>query len=128
MKNPFQALIGCRCRVSAKGRCIATLDVVPALLNPHGVLHGGVMYAMADTSMGYAVYSTLAHGESCATIELKMVYLKPVPGGRVRCASRLVHRGRRIAVLEAELTRDKQLVAKALGTFALFPPRSRELA
>lgn len=120
MKNPFEALIGCKCRVSARGRCIATLDLAPELLNPHGVLHGGVLYTMADTSMGYAVYSTLAHGGSCATIEIKMVYLKPVTRGRVRCVTRLVHRGRRVAVLESSLTCSKVLVAKALGTYALF--------
>ena len=120
MENPFEDLIGCRCRVSGRGRCLATLELAPRLLNPHGVLHGGVLYTMADTSMGYAVYSTLERGESCATIEIKMVYLKPVAKGRVRCVTRLVHRGRRIAVLESSLTCSKVVVAKALGTYALF--------
>jgi acyl-CoA thioesterase len=100
--------------------------VAPKLLNPHGVLHGGVLYTMADTSMGYAVYSTLDRGQSCATIEIKMVYLKPVLEGRVRCVTKLVHRGARIAVLESSLACSKILVAKALGTFAIFAARPEQ--
>jgi acyl-CoA thioesterase len=92
-------------------------------MNPHGVCHGGVLYTMADTGMGAAVYSRLDEAESCATIEIKMVYIAAVRAGELTCESRVVHKGRSTAVLESELHQGGRLVAKALGTFAVLQPR-----
>ena len=58
----------------AAGRAFR-LDVVPELLNPHGVLHGGAVYTMIDYSMGAATMAALPAGEVCATIEIKVSYL-----------------------------------------------------
>lgn len=100
------------------------LTVRPELLNPHGVLHGAALYALADQGMGAAVYSRLGEDESCATIEVKIVYIAPVVDGEVDCESRIVNKGRRVAVLESEVRNNGRLVAKALGTFAIFPARA----
>ena len=43
--------------------------------------------------------------------------------GKIRCRTRLVHRGGRIAVLESHLSVGRLQVAQALGTFAIFAPR-----
>ena len=37
-------------------------------MNPHNVVHGAVLYAMADTGMGAALYPTLSADKVCATI------------------------------------------------------------
>lgn len=102
-------------------RSVCRLEVGPKHLNPHGVLHGGVMYSMADQGMGAAVYTVLGEGESCATIEVKIVYLSPVRDGIVTCDSRVINRGKRVIALESEIRTTDRLVAKALGTFAVFP-------
>jgi len=54
-------------------------------LNPHGVVHGAVMFALADTGMGAALYPTLGDGQICATIEIKINYFKPVASGLLVC-------------------------------------------
>lgn len=115
----FQLLIGLEMDERGDGMSRCRLEVGERHMNPHG----GVLYAMADTGMGAAVYSRLAPEESCATIELKMVYLAPVRGGVLECTTRLVQRSRRIAVLESEVWNDERLAAKALGTFAIFEDR-----
>lgn len=118
--NPFGELIGIAGvrSTAAKSRCHFT--VRPELLNPHRVLHGGVMFSVMDTNMGDALYTLLEKGESCATIEIKINYLKPVAHGRLVCATRVVQRGRRIAVIESELRQGRTVIAKAIGTFAIF--------
>ena len=93
-------------------------------LNPHRVVHGAVVYAMADTGMGAALYPTLAEGESCATIEIKMNYFKPIVDGTLLCVTELVNRGRTIANLESRVYLGKLLVAQANGNYAIFRPRS----
>lgn len=104
-----------------EARSVTALTVGPHHLNPHGVVHGAVLYALADQGMGAAVFSLLGEAESCATIEVKIVYLAPVRSGRIECESTVLNRGRRVAVLESEVRSGGKLVAKALGTFAIFP-------
>jgi len=77
------------------------------------------MYALADQGMGAAVYTLLDEAESCATIEVKIVYIAPVQSGVVECESKVINKGRRVAVLESEVRSGDRLVAKALGTFAI---------
>jgi acyl-CoA thioesterase len=120
----FQLLIGLEMTERGDGVSRCRLEVDEKHLNPHGVVHGGVLYSMADTGMGAAVYSRLEPEESCATIELKVVYIAAVRGGVLECESRVVHRGRRVVVLESEVRSGDRLVAKALGTFAVFEDRS----
>ena len=77
------------------------LDIETHHLNVNGVLHGGVPYSLADNGMGAALHTMLGDDEICATIEMKMNYLKPVTAGRLVCESRVIRKGRSIAVLEA---------------------------
>jgi len=125
VKNPFAELVGFTLRLGRRGSgsCTAVLDVRPELLNPNGVVHGGALFSMADTVMGAALYTTLEPGENCATIEIKIHFLQPAVKGKIRCKTRLVHRGRRIAVLESHISVGRLQVAQALGTFAIFTPR-----
>jgi acyl-CoA thioesterase len=97
--------------------------VKETLLNPHKVLHGGVLYTMADTGMGAALYPSLAEDELCATVEIKIVYLLPVRSGTITCETKLVHKGKALAVLESEMKGPDGLAAKALGTYSIFKVR-----
>lgn len=128
LKNPFAELVGFTLRIGRRGSgvCTAALELRAELLNPNGVLHGGALFAMADTVMGAALHTTLAPGEYCATVEIKIHFLQPVTKGKIRCRTRLVQRGSRIAVLESHLSVGRQQVAQALGTFAIFVPRPQK--
>lgn len=118
--NPFGELIGLNFTRSEAGFTRGVLDIDERHLNPHGVVHGGVLYAMADTGMGGAAYSCLNEDELCATVEIKIVYFAPAVSGRITCDTRVVHRGKRIAILESEMKNGERLVAKATGTYSLF--------
>jgi len=117
--NPFGMLLGLKCERTGPGLSNCTLDVRPDLMNPNGVLHGGVVYSLADTGMGAALHTQLSTGERCATIEINIVYLSPVTEGSLQCTSRVVHRGRSTAVIESDVFNSEQLVARALGTFSI---------
>ena len=128
LKNPFAELVGFTLQFGRRGSgaSAAALKVRPELLNPNGVVHGGALFTMADTAMGAALHTTLAPGEYCATVEIKIHFLQPVTRGKIRCRTRLVHRGSRIAVLESHLSAGRLQVAQALGTFAIFAPRPQK--
>ena len=118
--HPFGELIGLEFIVVGDGRSRCEMEVKDELFNPHGVLHGGAIYAMADTGMGGALYTMLEENELCTTVEIKIAYFTAVRSGKLICETRVIERRSRIAILESEVTAADQLVAKALGTFYIY--------
>ena len=123
-EHAFGELLGLEFKRVEEGLSVCALQIRPELLNPYRVLHGGVLFSMADTGMGAALYSRMVEAESCATIEIKMNFLRPVSEGVITCESRVVQKGKRVAVLESDLSCEGRVVAKALGTFSIFERRN----
>jgi acyl-CoA thioesterase len=117
--NPFADLIGLEFTQIGEGASRCELEADERHFNPHGVLHGGVVYSMADTGMGGALYTVLGEGELCATVEIKISYFKAVRSGRLFCDTRIINKGKRVASLESEIRNNHELVAKATGTYAI---------
>ena len=122
--NPFAELLGLKFTHFGEGDSQCVLEINERLLNPNGVLHGGVVYSMADTGMGGALHSLLSRDERCATIEIQIVYLKAVTAGFLTCDTRVIHKGKRTAVLESEVRNGDHIVAKSLGTFSIMATRT----
>jgi len=121
-KHPFGELIGLAFEQIDEGSSLCRLDVREDFYNPHRVVHGSILYAMADTGMGAAIYPYLQTGELCATVEVKITYFKAVRTGSLTCRSTVVNKGKTIASLESEIMNDGRLVAKAYGSFSIFRP------
>ncbi len=123
MHHPFAELVGLLVISQQPGASVCELEVhAERHHNPHGVVHGAVLYALADTGMGAALYPTLSDGQYCATVEIKISYFRPVKHGVITCRTELVNRGRRLANLDARIYLDDQLIAKANGNFAILDP------
>jgi acyl-CoA thioesterase len=122
--GPFADLLGIRRMGMQDGRARFELSVGPQHLNPHGVVHGGVVYTLADYAMGGAVTSRLGPGERCATLEIKINYVAPVSLGLIAAEAQVVARSGRVVVLEARVQADgDRLVALATGSFYVQAPR-----
>ena len=101
------------------GRAVFFLDVKPAHKQIHGVVHGGILAALADTTAAIAAYTAVPRGVELATLELKINYLEPVPGGRVKADARVLRAGRNFIVTECDIfNQSGSLAAKALLTFS----------
>src|SRR5215472_17599104 len=101
------------------GRAIFRLDVHPRHKQIHGVVHGGILAALADTTAAIAAYTAVPRGVELATLELKINYLEPVPGGRVKADARVLRVGRNFIVTECDIfNQSGSLAAKALLTFS----------
>jgi uncharacterized protein (TIGR00369 family) len=101
-----------------KGRAIFRLDVRPRHKQIHGVVHGGILAALADTTAAIAAYTAVPKGTEIVTVELKINYLEPVPGGRITSDARVLRAGRNFVVAECEIFNENgSLAAKALLTF-----------
>ena len=123
--GPLAEVRGIRRRAMSAGQCVFETTARPAHMNPHGVVHGGVIYTLVDYAMGGALTWVLEPGERCATIEVKIQYVRPVEQGGLRAEARVVTRTRRIGVLEARVHGAEDLVALATGTFFIQSPEPR---
>jgi len=118
--SPFRDLVGVTFTKVDDGYSHCVLEVDKKLLNPAGIVHGGALYTLADSAMGAALFSSVGEGEMFLTVETSIFYFKAVSSGTLTCESKVVHRGKRIAMMEAEIRNDGQTVAKAVGTFSIY--------
>ena len=111
-------MLGFKLESVEKGRAVLRLDVRRRHRQLHGVVHGGILAAMADTAAAIASYTVLPKGTMLATVELSINYLEPVPRGRIKAEGRVLRAGRNFVVAECEIRiEDGSLAAKALLTF-----------
>ncbi len=74
-------------------------------LNPMGLVHGGWVMALLDSALGCAVQTTLAAGETYASIGTEVKFVRPLFGssGQVKAVGRVESRGSRTATASARV-------------------------
>src|SRR5438552_9379651 len=123
---PYVRLLNMRFIAVSDGSATFEMPASVDLYNPNNVVHGGALTSLADSAMGFAVFSTLAPGENFTTAELHVNFLRPVTAdsGMLRSIGRVVHRGQQLAVAEAEvLDQQNQLIARASSTNVILQRR-----
>jgi len=99
-------------------RC--SLQIDPGHYNPAGIAHGGVAYSLLDTAMGGAFWTALERPLGCATLELKINYLRPIVAGTIIATAELVERTTRFGILTGRVVNEAgELLALGQGTFAI---------
>jgi uncharacterized protein (TIGR00369 family) len=81
----------------------ASLAWAPELCTAGGVLHGGVLMALADSAGAVCAFLNLPSGGRTVTIESKTNFFGAVREGEVRAISRPLHRGRTTIVVETDV-------------------------
>lgn len=110
-------LIGMRMVAAEAGRVTFEIDVDERHWSPPGNLHGGILCDLADGAMGCACVSLLEEGETFATVELKINFLKPIWHGRLTAVGEVIKQGRTLTLCECRVTDDGgSLVAYATST------------
>ena len=74
-------------------------------------------------------YATIGWPDACdgvATLEIKVNFISVGNPGKMTGTGRIVHHGRSIAYLDAELRQDDRLIATATSTVKLLRARGKE--
>ena len=109
---------------AGRGKVTLRMPVKALHKQVYGVVHGGVLAALADTAGGLATYMACPRGTRVATVEMKINFLEAVEAGTVFAEAEVVRRGRHIAVVDCDVRDDRgRLVTKALMTFFVGPFR-----
>jgi uncharacterized protein (TIGR00369 family) len=102
VQMPLSATLGIRMFGDAD-EVEASLSWAPGLCTAGGVLHGGVLMALADSAGGVCAFLNLPAGGRTVTIESKTNFFGAVREGEVTARSRPLHRGRTTIVVETDL-------------------------
>jgi len=110
--------------VVAEGRVTTELLLQPKHLQHTGVVHAGVMAALADHTMGAAAQTMAPEGHWILTAEFKTNLLRGARGDQLVCEAWVLKPGKQLMFTEAEVyavsgSGERQLVVKASGTMAV---------
>jgi acyl-CoA thioesterase len=122
--NPFIKFVGIEVPQLGKGYARFVLPFKPDLANSIGLMQGGVIAALADEAVAFALYSLVPDGETFNTVEMKINFLGAVKEGDVTAEAQIAKRGRTISLGEFEVRQADRLVAKGLCTYIHLAARS----
>jgi uncharacterized protein (TIGR00369 family) len=121
---PFTRALDAHTVTNTPAEVRARLDWREDLCTSGGVLHGGALMALADSTGGACAFLNLPEGAiATTTIESKTNFLRAVRSGWVEAVSRPLHAGRRVVVIETDVVdAEGRLVARTTQSQAvLFP-------
>ena len=120
---PFMVDLGVEPTAVEPGRVSTQLVIAKRHCHHTGVVHAGVVAALADHSMGAAAQTCAPDGHWVLTAEFKTSLLRGASGERLECEAWVIKPGRQVSFTEAEVYAvaggERKLVAKASGTMAV---------
>ena len=107
-----------RFTVVEEGYCECEVELTKNSLNPQGVAHGSLLFALCDCVTGMATATT---GRSMLTQSANIHYLRPGTAGKLKARSRLVKNGRTTALCVGEVfdEQERLLVTSTSDTLEL---------
>ncbi len=123
---PFYKYVGISLRKLGLGRTVIQVKVGKHLTQGSGMAHGGVASALVDSAVGLALCTLLESQEVITTVELKVNFLAPAKPGVLTASGNIIHKGKRIAVGEAEVRdSNRKIIAKGLVTYIILANKRR---
>ena len=120
--SPFHQWAGMDLVSVGDGKAEVSLHLGEQHFNPQGIVHGGIITAVADTSIGLALRSRLRAGLTHRTAQLNVHFLAKGEGTKLIGRGRAIHLGQRMGYGESEvLDTEGQLLARATATFIVLP-------
>jgi 1,4-dihydroxy-2-naphthoyl-CoA hydrolase len=120
---PFSAGLGIELDVATADEVSGVVAWRPELCTTAGLLHGGVIMALADTLGAVCAFLNLPEGATTATIESKTNFFRGVRDGSAHATARPLHVGRTTIVVQTDVTDDRgKRVAQTTQTQAVIAP------
>ncbi len=115
----FRELVGTKLSDTGEGRAVVNLRAEERHLNPNGTVHGGVVFTLVDISMAEALRTITEEDERLVTVEIKVNFMEPGNPGTLAATAQVRKGGKRMTVVEAEVSQEEsgEIVALATGTY-----------
>ena len=106
--SPFDELLGLRMVEASGDRVVAELDVGPHLLQPTGIVHGGVHATLVETTASVGATRWLGGDRVAVGLSNHTDFLRSVGEGTLHVEALPVQRGRTMQLWRVEVTDDEQ--------------------
>jgi len=94
---------------------ILSCEITEDSLNPSKIVHGGLVFGLADTAMGTLAYMT---GRGVVTVDSTINYLRPTKGNKITCIAKPIKIGKTLGVYKATIyNEDGTETAYITGTY-----------
>lgn len=122
-RGPLLELLGMHATTIEPGRVEVHYRVGPDHLRTRGIVHGGIIATLMDTSLGLAAATKAPSGLDVVTAQINVNFIRPGWKGELLQASAEVqHSGRKTAVVTGEIrTEGGSLVATGSATMIYVP-------
>ncbi|TFG28607.1 MAG: PaaI family thioesterase [Promethearchaeota archaeon] len=103
---PFYRTLGFKLIEIKDGHAHFEMDIREALTQ-NGMIHGGVLASMIDSTCACAAFSLIYPEGWVTTIDLQVSYLKPVSKGTLIAKAECLRSGKNISFCESKIYNDK---------------------
>lgn len=117
--SPFYRHLGMEVVDAGEGRSRLRMPVKDDLKNLYGILHGGAVAALLDSSGTIAVGTLMGPDEVAVTVDQRINYISNMREGVLYGEGKALHRGRYTGVAQAEV-RDEEGNLVAVGMATIF--------
>ena len=105
---PFERLLNMTIEEAHDGRAVLSMPFLIDLAQGAGLMHGGALVSLADTTVVMAIKSLMPAGTHFATISIQTKFLYPVKQGIVRAKAGIVEKEGRTVKGEAIVYDEEQ--------------------
>ena len=124
-RQNMMTTLGAELESAAPGAVVITAPILPGSQQQQGFAHAALAFAIGDSAAGYAALTTMDQTMEVVTSEMKINLMRPGIGDRLVARGRVVHAGRRLVVVSAEVRAVKdgqeKLIALLQGTCTPVP-------
>lgn len=98
------------------------MEIIPEYVQETGVVHGGLISALADTAAVYCFWPKLGKDRKMASIEFKVNFLRPAvfDSGPLEAHAKVIREGQTIGLCDVEVVQQGRMVAKGMFTYLFF--------
>lgn len=102
--DPVTEKFGIECEYLGDGVTITMLEATEEHCNMYGIVHGAILFAMADVGMGSAVSQSLAQKRQVSSVSISAHYIQAMKPGKVVAKSWVIRQGSKLATLQTEIS------------------------
>lgn len=115
-RNSFMNYIHQELELAEPDHAVMRMDIFPESRNTYGMVHGGVLYSLADNATGCAAHTD---GRSYVTQDSSFHFLRNQSQGTIRAEARVRHRGGKTCLIDVDVTGEGGILL-ATGRFTYF--------
>lgn len=121
--HPLHKFMGVETIHAENGKGVFTIAVNKNIINPAGVLHGGVVYTLSDLCAYAGLLSILDSNLEAVTHDLHVSVMRSVASNaQVTFESQIQKMGKRVCFIDVSVSSSKERIASARVTKSIIQP------